>query len=122
MDKQNLDDLRHALVQSWNVQLGHEPDGDALLDSLTHRVAFLMKHDYEGLLNGLYLLDISEQKFSYAVEMSNNADKARALAELILDREIEKMESRRHYKRQGSVDVPSSEPEQTKFLGNPDPE
>lgn len=72
---------------------------DALLDELDRRVDFLLKHDFERLMSCMYTIDISEQRFSEAVKLPEKEKPARAIAQLILEREIQKMESRRRYTR-----------------------
>ena len=70
---------------------------DALLDELGRRVDFLLKYDFERLTSCMYMIDISEQRFSEAVKLPEKDKPARVIAQLILEREVEKMESRRRY-------------------------
>lgn len=108
MDKTDLEDLQHAVVQSWNTARAVEGpiSEDAILKALATRVAFLIRHDIDRLFAALYLIDVSEERFEKAKILSTGMEGARALARAILDREIEKMESRKRYRREGSVDAP----------------
>ena len=72
-------------------------DWEALVDALSRRVDHLMRHDFEGLMTAMYQIDVSEQRFTEAVERPPGEQPARAVAELILERELEKMESRKRY-------------------------
>jgi len=61
---------------------------------LTKEIHILMDRDFQHLLNILYRIDISEQK---AKEAFSNLNPARRLAELIIARELQKMETRTKY-------------------------
>ena len=108
MEHDDLTRLRHALTQTWNF--APVPSQDLteaeLTDLLQRKVEFLLKHDYQRLLSGLYILDITETKLTEANARKSTGETARLLAEAILEREIEKMESRKKYRREGSLDVP----------------
>jgi len=114
MDKTDLEDLRHSVVQAWNTA-GVAEDAlseDAILEALTKRVASLIRYDIDRLFTALYLIDVSEERFDKASILSKGEASACELARAILDREIEKMESRKKYRREQSVDAP--------FRGEPD--
>ena len=94
------DDLRHALVQSWNIKiLGGGPSREGLLEALAARVLHLMRHDSSRLTSALYLLDVREDRYIEALRAPSEQESARRLAELILDREEEKAVSRAQYAR-----------------------
>ena len=101
MESADLQSVHRALVQQWDIApVGEERvDWDALLDALGRRVEFLLKHDLERLMTAMYQIDVSEERFSEAVQRPQKDRPARAIAELILEREIEKMESRKRYAR-----------------------
>ena len=108
MDKTDLEDLRHSVVQAWNTA-GVAEDAlseDAILEALTKRVASLIRYDIDRLFTALYLIDVSEERFDKASILSKGEASACELARAILDREIEKMESRKKYRREQSVDAP----------------
>ncbi len=89
--------------------------GDDLTDSLANRVEWLIKHDYERLLNAVYLLDLDETKFNEAMKMTGEEVRSRAIAELILLREHEKFESRRRHRRMHSMDANATEIDETRL-------
>ena len=108
MERDDLTRLRHALTQTWNFAPAPSQNltETELIDLLQRKVEFLLKHDYQRLLSGLYILDIAETKMAEANALESAGETARLLAEAILEREIEKMESRKKYRREGSLDVP----------------
>lgn len=108
MEAQDLQDVHHALVQQWGIG-ALEPGcvaRDALIEALGRRVDFLMKHDHERLLYGMYMIDVSEQRFSDAIKLPEKDRPGLVIAELILEREIEKMESRKRFASPEDSDGP----------------
>lgn len=74
------------------------PNINAIKVALTLRVTELMTNDYPKFLNGLYMLDISEDRIT-TVLYSKEKDKIPALiADLIIDRQIKKIITQQMYK------------------------
>ena len=74
------------------------PNGEERLEEvrqlLIERINFLLDHDFEKLLWILYRIDVSEEKAKMALSESSGRTPAQALAELIIDRQIEKVKAR----------------------------
>jgi hypothetical protein len=68
---------------------------DTLKAWLAHEIQLLLDHDFQRFLNMLYLIDVDEQK---AKEAFADNDPSWRLAELVIERELQKVESRRKYK------------------------
>jgi len=68
---------------------------DTLKVWLAHEIQLLLDHDFQRFLNMLYLIDVDEQK---AKEAFADNDPSWRLAELVIERELQKVESRRKYK------------------------
>ena len=62
---------------------------------LTKLIRHLLDNDFEKLINGLYRIDVSEEKVKQA--MSSEGDLAEEIALLIIERELQKVETRRKY-------------------------
>lgn len=105
MDPNDVRDIHRYLSQDWGIEAlrCETPDWDLLLDALTRRVDHLLTHDYERLLHGMYLIDVSEERFNQALDPAGAEIPPRAIAKLILERELEKLESRRRYSRAGPL-------------------
>lgn len=73
------------------------PDFIELKKLLSAKVLQLLKTDMNQLLNILYRLDVSEAKVKQAFKLLSEEDIAEQLAELIIQREIVKVEIRRRY-------------------------
>jgi hypothetical protein len=112
MDSPHLTELHRALVQSWNIVPldAGVITWDDLLDTLSKRLAFLIRHDFNRLVTAMYLLDVSENRFNHAMSHPREAAQAEALAQVVLEREAQKMETRRRFRREGSIDVTFYEP------------
>lgn len=103
---QEKDDSRQALAllrKHLQVQQG-EPLHEALPDTaglaelkkvLTIQIAFLLDRQFERLLQAMYRIDVNEQEFRAV--LIGDAPVAEALAELVLQRELKKVETRRLY-------------------------
>lgn len=71
-------------------------DEPALLDLFTKRVEELMQDDIGLLLSSLYRLDVEEYKIQRALRSPEVAP-ARGIAKLIIDRQKEKIRTRKEY-------------------------
>lgn len=103
----DLHELQKALVQSWNIP-ATRPGGltpETVHDALVDRVRFLLKHDFDRLTTALYLLDVPERRFNAAMAAEGLEGKARALADAIWERELEKLHTRRRYKHERSIET-----------------
>lgn len=103
---QEKDDTRQALAllkKHLQVQPG-EPLSEApaanaqmetLRQALTAHLAWLLDYQFERLLQAMYRIDVNEQEFRSV--LTGEAPVAPALAELVLQRELKKVETRRLY-------------------------
>ena len=73
-------------------------------DFIAQKVAHWMQNAPEHLFNVLYRLDVSENKAKAAFTNQTEEEPAIALANLIMEREIEKVHSRRKYRNQNQPD------------------
>lgn len=100
--RSELEEARQALAMRWGVQTrggaaGDESDYELLLEVLTERVAHLLAHRHQKLMASLYILDISERRYNEAMKGVTHLERAARLARAILERETEKIHSRRKY-------------------------
>jgi len=64
---------------------------------LSEKLSELMKKNFDGVLEILYRIDIDENKVKNVIQSKNNY-KADLLAELIMERQLQKIETRQKYK------------------------
>ena len=72
---------------------------DQLKEWLTSEIIKLLMHDMEKLLNILYRIDVNEKKVKEAFAQKNPKNIAPALAELMVEREFRKAETRLKYRK-----------------------
>jgi len=92
MEKENLPDLFEKLLPE-NEDILNEP---ALLEMFTQRVEELIRDDLGLLLSSLYRLDVEEYKIQRVLN-SPDIPTARGIAQLIIDRQKEKIKTRKEY-------------------------
>ena len=63
----------------------------------------LITTNFQSLLNILYRLDVSEQKINNALSSHPGHDAGQLIADLILERQIEKIKTRKLFNRQNDV-------------------
>jgi len=91
-----------------DLQLDEEESmvtGDGAIDlntlhkKLSMLVAYFLENDMHRLLNAMYRLDVSEIKFHEAMQSDSKEDAAFRIANLIIEREMQKVKTRLHYKK-----------------------
>jgi hypothetical protein len=76
---------------------------DALETQLAEKINTLIQDDFGALVQLLYRIDVPEQKLRRMLEANNGEDAGRLIARLIMERQWQKIESRRQY-RQDNAD------------------
>ena len=71
---------------------------------LVEAVNDLVVHDFGALVQILYRLDVSETKIRAALAGHPGHDAADLIAKLLLERQIQKLESRKKFKQQATPD------------------
>ena len=64
---------------------------------LKENLDYLITHDFSRLIYVLYLADVPEQKLKRLLEQDPNKDASSIIANLMLQRQIQKMEARRSF-------------------------
>lgn len=99
----------HLIKKHLQVQPGEplaidtqpEPGLEDIRKLLTTQIAWLLDYQFERLLQAMYRIDIAEQDFRAV--LTGEAPVAAALAELVLQREIQKIETREKYSKGKAV-------------------
>ena len=69
---------------------------ETVLKKLSYLVAYLMEKDFSRLLQVLYRIDVSEEKLKAALATQAQAP-SDLIAQMILEREMQKVETRKKY-------------------------
>ena len=96
-----VNNLNEALVlanKDFNLDISSTEvsTGEDFQLILAKLIRHLLDNDFERLINGLYRIDVSEEKVKQA--LSASGDIAEEIATLIIKREMQKVETRRKYK------------------------
>lgn len=71
---------------------------------LEEKINELIQHDFAGLVNILYRIDISEQKLKQLLRDSGGKEAARIISHLIIERQVEKMKHRHSFREHNGDD------------------
>ena len=95
--KQVLDLLhKHLKVQEGEPLHAHQPLSlRELRENLTTQIAWMLDYSFERLLQAMYRIDVNEKDFKAA--LTGASPVATTLADLVLERELKKVEIRQKY-------------------------
>lgn len=98
METDNNYELAHQLIVK-DLGIAQDDVSFSRLDKLqlwlAREIRALLDQDFQRLMNILYRIDINESKTKLALSSDNPAN---AIAALIIERELQKVESRKKYK------------------------
>ena len=90
--------IRKDLVLEGNIQLeGSNDPFVRLLEYLVKQINYKLNHDFNGLLNALYRIDIPENQVKMIIETFDSDQIALELARAILERQRQKILTREKY-------------------------
>jgi len=90
--------LRSDLNNSYGLDLPEVVTMDALEAILAERIDVLINHDFNRLISLLYRIDVSESKLKQLLKENTNTNAGLLIARLILERQWQKIETRRKYR------------------------
>ncbi|MCO5231473.1 MAG: hypothetical protein M9958_09990 [Chitinophagales bacterium] len=97
----NLEDIKQLLVQTLNIDsspiIGISTE-ENILDWLSAYIDKLISEDFDGLLFLLYRIDVNEDKVREMLAATNGINASRTIAELILERQKQKIYWRNKFK------------------------
>jgi hypothetical protein len=82
------------IALKWGLLQNEDIEVESFLQALSHKIEILWNEDPEKLLNTLYRLDVSESKLDIAMKRPKSGSMSRDVAELILERELQKFKTR----------------------------
>ena len=94
------------LSLTLEVELADGKSMDQLQAIIANRINYLISHDFEKLLRILYQVDISEKQLKKNL-LENKEDAASLIAQMIIERQLQKMKTRKEYK--ANSDIPDDE-------------
>ena len=93
-----------SLIEIINNEMGIDlPPAisfEAMRLQLQALVNDMIKTDFQKLVNVLYRVDVNERKLKYLLQENVGEDAAVIIADLIIERQMEKIKARREFTRQ----------------------
>jgi hypothetical protein len=83
------------------------PDREALLKELEETINWMILHRFDALVQVLYRMDVDEKKLRTMLEQPGDTDAARIIATLLLERQLQKLHTRRQFRR--DTDIPEED-------------
>ena len=91
-------ELIQILNTEFSIVLPQAPSFEEVRLILAERLNQLILHDFQKLVHILYRIDVSERKLKYLLQENVGEDAALIMADLIIERQIQKINSRRQTK------------------------
>jgi hypothetical protein len=76
-------------------------------EQLADHINEMILHDFTGLLNLLYRLDVSESRIRTILDEMQQEDAGKIIADVIIERQLQKRKTREQFKQEN--DIPEDE-------------
>lgn len=84
--------------------LSQIPDTGDFPSYLAARINELIQHDFTGLINILYRIDVSESKLKQTLQANPGKDAGYIIAKLVIERQLQKIKTREELRNDGDID------------------
>ncbi len=89
------------IIKTTGASLLHETSAHIFIEKLAAYINELVNHDFAKLVGWLYRLDVSEKKLKESLKDNAAADAGVIIADLIIERQLKKIKSRKEFKQNG---------------------
>ena len=89
---------------SLDLRLAETLSYEELHSKLSEEINHLINHDFEKLVFYLYRIDVNENKMRNVLEQREGENASGLIADLIIERQLQKIESRKKFKTDGAID------------------
>jgi hypothetical protein len=96
---EQTNEIARKIANDLGLQYNDDAPVELLLEMIATKVLEYLEHDTELLFSYLYRLDIKEQKVDQALSLRGDKPPHLAIAELILERQIERAKTKRDIKQ-----------------------
>lgn len=72
-------------------------------EELAAYVNDMILHDFNGLMNLLYRLDVSEDKIRKLLDEMQQEDAGKIIAAIIIERQLQKIKTKQQFKQEGDI-------------------
>jgi hypothetical protein len=95
-------DLIQLLNAELAIELPEKISFEDLKEQLSEYINHLIQTDFQKLVSLLYRVDISETKLKAVLNQSHDTDAGKIIADLIIERQLQKISSRQQFKQTGN--------------------
>jgi hypothetical protein len=99
--EENIPQLQQELSTDFNLPVTNSKK--QLSGALAEGINYLIQTDFARLINILYRIDISEQTLKETLEQQADEDAGLLIAELIIERQLQKQKMRAQFKPQQNI-------------------
>jgi hypothetical protein len=96
-------DLIPAINDSFEISLPANISFQELKEKLAAHINHLINYDFEKLVYYLYRVDVNENKIRQLLEQKEGENAAGLIADLIIERQLQKIKSRKETKSNNSI-------------------
>lgn len=96
-------DLILDINESLEISLPATTSLDELKQKLSVHINDLINHDFQKLVSHLYRIDVNENKMRRLLEEKEGENAAGLIADLIIERQLQKIESRKNSSKDDSI-------------------
>lgn len=97
-------DLISDINKSLDIILKDSLSDEQLRNQLALHINHLINHDFEKLVFYLYRIDVNENKMKDLLEQREGKNAAELIADLIIERQLQKIESRKKFSNNEDID------------------
>ncbi len=95
--------IQAEIIQSLGGSLAPQLSMETFRVRLAAYLNDLINRDFEKLVQLLYRLDVSEKKLKAMLSQPSQADAGQVIADLILERQLQKVELRKKFRKQDDI-------------------
>ena len=100
--------LQFEIIETTNSQLLPQTSLAVFKEELASYINELINHDFEKLVSILYRLDVSEKKLKETLA-SSSTNAGELIAAMIIERQLQKIKTRKEFQQQNKEDIPDEE-------------
>jgi hypothetical protein len=93
-----------SLSQQFDIELLPDDSMKVLKNKLSDRLNYLIEQDFYALVHLLYRIDVDEFTLKQTLEENQDKDAGKLIAEMIIQRQLEKIESRKQSKHYEDIE------------------
>lgn len=103
---EEFDDIRSVINADFDLQRNEFDFKEELIKKVAEKVEFHMENNMELFFNHLYRMDINELKVEKILYDPESEDSVyESLAKLIVERQFQRLETKRKYKQDEWIDI-----------------